>query len=143
LDRRKYASAAGVAKGAYVLADVPGRKPEVILIASGSEVSLAVQAHETLVAEGIRSRVVSMPSWDIFDHQPKEYRDTVLPPDVKARVAVEQASTFGWERYVGDAGRVIGMKTFGSSAPLKELQRYFGFEPDRVTAAAKELLGRR
>jgi len=143
LDRRKYASAAGVAKGAYVLADVPGRKPEVILIASGSEVSLAVQAHEALVAEGIRSRVVSMPSWDIFDHQPKEYQDTVLPPDVKARVAVEQASTFGWERYVGDAGRVIGMKTFGASAPLKELQRHFGFEPDRVTAAAKELLGRR
>jgi len=126
-----------------VLADVPGRKPEVILIASGSEVSLAVQAHETLVAEGIRSRVVSMPSWDIFDHQPKEYQDTVLPPDVKARVAVEEASTFGWERYVGDAGRVIGMKTFGASAPLKELQRHFGFEPDRVTAAAKELLGRR
>jgi transketolase len=143
LDRRKYASAAGVAKGAYVLADVPGRKPEVILIASGSEVSLAVQAHETLVAEGIRSRVVSMPSWDIFDHQSKEYRDTVLPPDVKARVAVEEASTFGWERYVGDTGRVIGMKTFGASAPLKELQRHFGFEPDRVTAAAKELLGRR
>jgi transketolase len=143
LDRRKYASAAGVAQGAYVLADVPGRKSEVILIASGSELSLAVQAHETLVAEGIRSRVVSMPSWDIFDHQPKEYRDTVLPPDVKARLAVEQASTFGWERYVGEAGRVIGMKTFGASAPLKELQRYFGFEPDRVTAAAKELLGRR
>ena len=143
LDRRKYASAAGVAKGAYVLADVPGRKPEVILIASGSEVSLAVQAHETLVAEGIRSRVVSMPSWDIFDHQPKEYQDTVLPPDVKTRVAVEEASTFGWERYVGDAGRIIGMKTFGSSAPLKELQRHFGFEPDRVTATAKELLGRR
>jgi transketolase len=143
LDRRKYAAAAGVAKGAYVLADVPGRKPEVILIASGSEVSLAVQAHETLVAEGIRSRVVSMPSWDIFDHQPKEYQDMVLPPDVKARVAVEQASTLGWERYVGDAGRVIGMKTFGASAPLKELQRHFGFEPDRVTAAAKELLGRR
>ena len=84
-----------------------------------------------------------MPSWDIFDHQPKEYQDTVLPPDVKVRVAVEEASTFGWERYVGDAGRVIGMKTFGASAPLKELQRHFGFEPDRVTAAAKELLGRR
>src|SRR5262249_4156720 len=143
LDRNKYASAAGVAKGAYVLADVPGRKPEVILIASGSEVSLAVQAHEKLVAEGIRSRVVSMPSWDIFDHQSKEYQDTVLPPHVEPRLAVEEASTCGWERYVGDAGRVIGMKTFGSSAPLKELQRHFGFEPDRVTAAAKELLGRR
>jgi transketolase len=143
LDRSKYASAAGVAKGAYVLADARGGKPEVILIASGSEVSLAVQAHETLVTEGIRSRVVSMPSWDIFDLQPKEYRDTVLPPQVKARVAIEQASTFGWERYVGDAGQIIGMKTFGASAPLKELQRHFGFEPERVVVTAKELLGRR
>ena len=143
LDRSKYASAAGVAKGAYVLADARGGKPEVILIASGSEVSLAVQAHEALVTDGIRSRVVSMPSWDIFDLQPREYRHTVLPPEVKARVAIEQGSTLGWERYVGDAGQVIGMKTFGASAPLKELQRKFGFEPDRVTAAAKELLGRK
>jgi transketolase len=141
LDRAKYAPAAGVAKGAYVLADAPGGNPQVILIASGSEVSLAVQAHEKLVAEGIRARVVSMPSWDIFDHQPKEYRDSVLPPDVKARLAIEQASTFGWERYVGDAGRVIGMRTFGASAPLKELQKKFGFEPDRVVATVKELLG--
>jgi len=141
LDRTKYASAAGVAKGAYVLADAPDKNPELILIASGSEVSLAVQAHEKLVAEGVRSRVVSMPSWDIFDHQPKEYRDSVLPPDVKARIAIEQASTFGWERYVGDGGRVIGMRTFGASAPLKELQRKFGFEPDRVVATVKELLG--
>src|SRR4029077_4112115 len=114
-----------------------------ILIASGSEVSLAVQAHEKLLADGIRSRVVSMPSWDIFDHQPREYRDSVLPPRVKARVAVEQASTLGWERYVGPSGRVIGMKTFGASEPLKELQKKFGFEPDHVVAAAKELLGRR
>jgi transketolase len=143
LDRAKYAPAAGVAKGAYVLADAPGGKPEVILIASGSELCLAVQAHETLVAEGIRSRVVSMPSWDIFDHQPKDHRDSVLPPNVKARIAIEQASTLGWERYVGDAGRVIGMKTFGASAPLKELQKKFGFEPDRVVATAKELLGRK
>ncbi len=143
LDRTKYASVAGVAKGAYVLADTPGGKPDVILIASGSEVTLAVQAHEKLVAEGIRSRVVSMPSWDIFDHQPKEYRDSVLPPTVKARVAIEQGSTFGWERYVGDSGRVIGMKTFGASAPLKELQKKFGFEPDRVVATAKEVLGRK
>jgi transketolase len=143
LDRSKYASAAGVAKGAYVLADARDGKPEVILIASGSEVSLAVQAHETLVTEGIRSRVVSMPSWDIFDLQPKEYRDTVLPPQVKARVAIEQASTCGWERYVGDAGQIIGMRTFGASAPLKELQRHFGFEPDRVVVTAKELLGRK
>jgi transketolase len=114
----------------------------VILIASGSEVSLAVEAHEKLVAEGIRSRVVSMPSWDIFEHQTQEYQDEVLPPQVTARVAVEQASTFGWERYVGRSGRIIGMKTFGASAPLKELQRKFGFEPDRVVSAAKELLGR-
>ena len=143
LDRTKYASASGVARGAYVLADAPGGNPEVILIASGSEVSLAVDAHEQLLAEGTRSRVVSMPSWDIFDHQTDEYRDSVLPPEVTARVAVEQASTFGWERYVGTSGRIIGMKTFGASAPLKELQRKFGFEPDQVVAAAKEQLGRR
>jgi transketolase len=142
LDRSKYASARGVAQGAYVLADSPGARPEVILIASGSEVSLVVQAHEALRAEGIRSRVVSMPSWEIFDHQTQEYRDSVLAPDVKARVAVEQASTLGWERYVGTSGRVIGMNTFGASAPLKELQRKFGFEPDQVVAAAKDLLGR-
>jgi transketolase len=142
LDRSKYASACGVAQGAYVLADSPGVRPEVILIASGSEVSLVVQAHETLRAERIRSRVVSMPSWEIFDHQMQEYRDSVLPPDVKARVAVEQASTLGWERYVGTSGRIIGMNTFGASAPLKELQRKFGFEPDQVVAAAKDLLGR-
>jgi transketolase len=141
-DRSKYAPASGVAQGAYVLADAPGGKPDVILIASGSEVSLALGAHETLLAEGIRSRVVSMPSWDIFDDQSQEYRDRVLPPDVTARVAVEQASSFGWERYVGSSGRVIGMKTFGASAPLKELQRKFGFEPGRVVTAAKELLGK-
>ena len=143
LDRNRYASASGVRHGAYVLADVPSGNPEVILIASGSEVSLAVDAHETLVSEGIRSRVVSMPSWDIFDHQTQEYRDLVLPPKVKARVAVEQASTFGWERYVGSSGRIIGMKTFGSSAPLKELQKKFGFDQDQVAATARQLLGRR
>ncbi len=143
LDRSKYAPASGVARGAYVLADPPAGKPEVILIASGSEVSLCVNAHEELLAEGIRSRVVSMPSWDIFEHQPQAYRDSVLPPDVTARVAVEQASTFGWERYVGWSGRVIGMKTFGASAPLKELLRKYGFEPERVTEAVKELLGKK
>jgi transketolase len=140
LDRNRYAAASGVSRGAYVLADTPGGNPEVILIASGSEVSLAVNAHEALLAEGIRSRVVSMPSWDIFDQQAQEYRDSVLPPGVKARIAIEQASTLGWERYVGASGHIIGMKTFGASAPLKELQRKFGFEPDRVVAAAKELL---
>ncbi len=143
LDRSRYAPASGVARGAYVLADPPGGKAEVILIATGSEISLTVLAHEKLIAEGIRSRVVSMPSWDIFDHQTKEYRDSVLPPGVAARVAVEQASTFGWERYVGTWGRIIGMKTFGASAPLKELQKKFGFEPEQVAAAARELLGRR
>jgi transketolase len=143
LDRTKYASATGLARGAYVLADAPAGSPEVILIATGSEVSLALNAHENLLAEGVRSRVVSMPSWDIFDHQTQEYRDSVLPPQVTARVAIEQASTFGWERYVGSSGRIIGMKTFGASAPLKELQRKFGFEPDRVAAVVKELLGRK
>jgi transketolase len=143
LDREKYASASGLAKGAYVLADAPGGNPEVILIASGSEVSLAADAHEKLIAEGIRSRVVSMPSWEIFEHQPKEYRESVLPPKVTARISVEQASTFGWERYVGNSGRMIGMHTFGASAPLKELQRKFGFEPGRIVEVAKELLGRR
>ena len=143
LDRNKYAPASGVARGAYVLADPPGGKPELILIASGSEVSLCVQAHEKLVAEGIRSRVVSMPSWDIFEHQTQAYQDEVLPPAVTARVAVEEASTFGWERYVGRRlGRIIGMKTFGASAPLKELQRKYGFEPERVMEVAKELLGK-
>jgi transketolase len=142
LDRAKYAPAAGLAKGAYVLADPPGGNPQLILIATGSEVALAVDAHEKLSAEGLRIRVVSMPSWDIFDHQPAEYRDTVLPPKVSARISIEQASTLGWERYVGNAGRMIGMKTFGASAPLKELQKKFGFEPERVVELARELLGK-
>jgi transketolase len=143
LDRSRYAPASGLKHGAYVLADAPKGNPEVILIASGSEVSLALTAHEQLIAEGVRSRVVSIPSWEIFDHQPREYRDSVLPPGVKARVAVEQASTLGWERYVGLEGRIIGMKTFGASAPLKELQKKFGFDPSCVVAAAKELLGQK
>jgi len=140
LDRTKYAPANGVAQGAYILADVPGGNPELILIASGSEVSVVVEAYEHLVKEGVRARVVSMPSWDIFERQTVEYRNNVLPPSVKARIAVEQASTFGWERYVGDKGRVVGMHTFGSSAPLKELQKKFGFVPDQVLAVAKEVL---
>jgi transketolase len=142
-DRSKYASAAGVARGAYVMADTPGGVPEIILIASGSEVTLIVDAQQTLASEGIRSRIVSMPSWDIFDSQPKSYRDSVFPAEIAARVAVEQGSVLGWERYVGPAGRVIGMTTFGASAPLKELQQKFGFEPERVVAVAKEVLGRR
>jgi transketolase len=141
-DRSKYAPASGLARGAYVMADSAGGPPEVILIGSGSEVALIVEAHEILTAEGIRSRAVSMPSWDIFEHQPRDYRESVLPPQIKARVAVEQGSVLGWDRYAGAAGQVIGMKTFGASAPLKELQRKFGFEPERVVAAAKEVLGR-
>jgi transketolase len=142
LDRNRYAPASGVARGAYILADAPDGNPEVILIASGSEVSLAVQAHDKLVAEGIRARVVSMPSWDIFEHQTQQYRDSVLPPNVKARVAIEQGSTLGWERYVGQEGSVIGMHTFGASAPLKELQKKFGFEPDQVVGAVRDLLAK-
>ena len=140
LDRTKYAPATGVARGAYVLADAPDGRPDIILIATGSELSVAVQAHETLVSQGIRSRVVSMPSWDVFESQSQEYRDSVLPPEIEARIAIEQASTFGWARYVSRKGRVIGMHTFGASAPLKELQRKFGFEPDHVIAVAKEVL---
>jgi len=143
LDRKRYAPASGLARGAYVLGDAPGGKPEIILIATGSELALAVESHEQLLAQGIRSRVVSMPSWDLFEHQPPEYRDSVLLPEVTARVAVEQAATFGWERYLGPRGRMIGMNTFGASAPLKELQKHFGFEPERVVAVAKELLARR
>jgi transketolase len=139
-DRRKYAPASGVARGAYVMAESPGGTPQIILIASGSEVALAIDAYEALTSQGVRARVVSMPSWDIFESQPQSYREGVLPPKVKARLAIEQGSVLGWDRYVGPAGRVIGMKTFGASAPLKELQRKFGFEPERVVSAAKELL---
>jgi transketolase len=141
-DRSKYASAEGLARGAYVMAEAPGGTPELILIASGSEVSLVIDAHATLTAEGIRARVVSMPSWELFEHQPQSYRDSVLPPTVSARIAVEQGSVLGWDRYVGPAGRIIGMKTFGASAPLKELLRKFQFEPERVVASARELLKR-
>jgi len=140
LDRTKYAAASGVAKGAYVLADADDRKPEVVLMASGSEVSLCVDAYERLKTEGIKARVVSMPSWELFERQSQEYRDSVVPPDVRARVSVEQASTLGWERYVGLTGQSIGMRTFGASAPLKELQKKFGFTPENVVAAAKAQL---
>jgi len=133
LDRTRYAAASGLTKGAYVLGSAAA--PDVILIGTGSEVSLCVDAYEKLTAEGIKARVVSMPSWELFEHQSQEYQDSVLPPGVKARVSVEQASTFGWDRY---AGRKIGMHTFGASAPLKELQKKFGFTPDAVIAAAKE-----
>jgi transketolase len=142
VDRTKYAAASGLAKGAYVLADAPGGVPEVLLLATGSEVALCVAAHEQLATEGVRSRVVSMPSWELFEHQGQEYKDAVLPPSVRARVSVEQASTFGWEKYVGATGRAIGMRMFGSSAPLKDLQKKFGFDPATVVAAAREQIGR-
>jgi transketolase len=142
LDRTKYAPASGLTKGGYILADAPNGKPDVILIATGSEVSLVVEAHEKLTAEGIASRLVSMPSCEIFEHQDEAYRSSVLPPDVTARVAVEQASNFGWDRYVGPKGSIIGMKTFGASAPLKELQKRFGFTPSQVVATAHRVLGK-
>ena len=139
LNRSKYASAAGVQKGGYVLADCEG-EPELILIATGSEVSLAVGAHETLAAEGVRSRVVSLPCWEIFDRQDQAYRDEVLPPGDAVRIAIEEASTMGWERYVGLDGTIIGMHTFGQSAPFKDVEQEFGFTPDQIAAKAREAL---
>jgi transketolase len=139
LDRSRYASAEGLHRGGYVLADSEG-DPELILIATGSEVSLAVDAFEELRSDGVRARVVSLPSWYLFDLQQDEYRESVLPHAVQARVAVEQASTLGWDRYVGPRGQIVGMHTFGASAPLKEVQRKFGFTPQRVAEAARELL---
>ena len=138
LDRTKYASAAGLARGAYVLADPPdGATPQVILIASGSEVALAVGTYEALATEGVPSRVVSMPSWELFERQDVDYRESVLPSEIQSRVAIEQASTIGWDRYAPQ-GAVIGMSTFGSSAPLKELQTKFGFTPEAVLATARD-----
>jgi transketolase len=141
-DRSKYAAASGVAKGGYVLADAKDGKPQVILIGTGSELSLCVAAYEQLTAEGVRARVVSMPSTDIFDKQDDAYKKSVLPPEVKARVSVEAASVFGWERYVGSQGAIIGMTTFGASAPLKDLMQKFGFTTDHVVQAAREVLAR-
>jgi transketolase len=140
LDRETYAPASGLAKGAYVLAEAENGNPEVILIATGSEVHLCLDALEQLTSDGISARVVSMPSWELFEQQDQEYRDSVLPPSITARVAVEQASTLGWERYAGVKGRTIGMNTFGTSAPLKDLQKKFGFTPDRIVAAVKEVI---
>ncbi|MFC0399104.1 transketolase [Paraburkholderia rhizosphaerae] len=143
LDRKKYASAEGVRRGAYVLADAEGgKKPQVLLLATGSEVSLCVEVYEKLKAEGIAARVVSMPSWDIFETQDKAYKESVLPPDVHARVAVEQAATLGWDRYVGRLGSQIVMHTFGASAPLKALKTKFGFTPERVYDEAKKQIER-
>jgi transketolase len=141
LDRERFASAAGVARGGYVLADPPSGEPEVILIATGSEVAMTVEAHDRLAADGIRARVVSMPSMELFDKQPRSYRDQVLPPSVTARVSVEKGSTFGWDRWVGPTGAIIGMSTFGASAPLKVLQAKFGFTVEHIVAAARTQLG--
>jgi transketolase len=142
LDRTKYAAASGVAKGAYVLADTAGGKPEVILMATGSELHLAVAAFEKLTAEGIKARVVSMPCWELFEAQEAAYKEGVLPAGVTARVSVEMAATLGWDRYVGPKGRSVGMHSFGASAPLKDLLKKFGFEADAVVRAAKQALGR-
>lgn len=138
LDRARYAAASGVAQGAYILADTPDGLPDVLLLASGSEVALCVQAYEQLTAGGIKTRVISIPSWELFEQQSQEYRDNVIPPSVTARVSVEQASTFGWARFTGLGGARLGMKTFGASAPLQELQRKFGFTVESVVAAARE-----
>ena len=142
LDRAKYAAASGLARGAYVLADAPNGKPDVLLLATGSEVALCVQAYEHLAREGIKARVVSMPCWRLFEEQDRAYRDSVLPPTVKARVSIEEGSTFGWERYVGENGESLGMHFFGASAPLKALQKKFGFTAEHVLEAAKVQLHR-
>jgi transketolase len=137
LDRSRYAAASGLRHGAYVLADAPDGKPAVILIGTGSEVSLCVDVFEELKRDGISARVVSMPSWELFEQQDRAYRDSVLPPDVSARVSVEMGSVIGWDRYVGPTGIAVGMNTFGSSAPLKDLLTKFGFTPAKVLAAAR------
>jgi transketolase len=143
LDRSTYASASGVAQGAYVLADAPHGRPDVLLLATGSEVALCVAAYEELKAEDIKARVVSMPSWELFESQPQEYRDAVLPPAITARVAVEEASGFGWERYTGFDGAILAMNSFGLSAPASVVAKHFGFEPAHVVAAARtQIAGR-
>jgi transketolase len=145
LDRTKYAAAEGVRRGAYVLADADDGRPQVLLLASGSEVALCIQAYEMLKAQGITARVVSMPSWEMFEHYCRDhpdYREEVLPESVTARVSVEKASTLGWARYVGRRGHSIGMETFGASAPLKELQKKFGFTAENIVAAAKHQIAK-
>ena len=142
IDRTKYAPASGVAKGGYILADAQGGKPQVILIGTGSELSLCVSAHEKLTAEGVRARVISMPSTDIFDMQDDAYKSAVLPPDITARVSLEAGSVFGWERYVGLQGAIIGMTTFGGSAPAKDLFKKFEITTDYVIQAAKDVLAK-
>jgi transketolase len=140
IDRSRYASAEGLRRGGYVIADPDGGDPDVILIATGSEVALALEAHENLIADGVRSRVVSLPSFYLFDQQGQDYRDSVLPPEITARVSIEEATTLGWDRYVGPEGATIGMHTFGSSAPLKDVMEEYGFTPDRVAETARSIL---
>ncbi len=142
IDRTKYAAASGVARGAYILADAPGGSPEVILIGTGSEVTLCLDAYEQLINQGIRARVVSMPCWELFDDQDQEYRDSVLPPQVKARVSVEEASDFGWCKYTGTDGHNVCIESFGASAPIKQLQKKFGFSAEKIVAAAEEQIAR-
>ncbi len=142
LDRTKYGAVSGVAKGAYVLADAKDGKPEILLLATGTEVGLCIDAYEKLTADGIKARVVSMPSWELFEQQPESYRESVLPPEVKARMSVEQASFVGWAYYTGVGAPGVGMRTFGASAPLKELQKKFGFTPEKVVETAKALLAK-
>jgi transketolase len=139
-DRTKYAPVSGVAKGAYVLADAPGGKPDVILLSSGSEVGLCAAAYEKLTADGVKARLVSMPCWELFEQQDATYKESVLPASVTARVSVEMESVFGWDRYTGSKGKIIGMRSFGASAPLKDLLKKFGFELENVLAAVKEVL---
>ncbi len=141
-DRTKFGAASGTAKGGYILADAPGGKPEVILIGCGSEVGLCMKAWEQLTNEGVKARVVSMPSWPLFDAQDQAYRDSVLPPSVGARVTVEEASPIGWERYAGHNGVVLGMSTFGESAPMKVVMEHFGFTVEHVVKAAKEVMAK-
>ena len=140
IDRARYAPAAGLARGAYVLADSIGGDPQLLLLASGSEVSLALEAHERLAAEGVRSRVVSMPCWGLFEQQPRSYRESVLPPSVSVRVAVEQASSLGWDRYVGPSGQTLAMSSFGASAPFAKLQQKYGFTVANLLKVARSVL---
>jgi len=142
LDRARYAAAFGVAKGGYVLSDAPGGKPDVILIGTGTELSLCVGAQDKLAAEGIKARVVSLPSFELFEKQDVAYKESVLPAAVTARVSVEMASTFGWDRYIGPKGKAVGMHSFGASAPLKDLLKKFGFTVDNVVSAAKAVAGK-
>jgi transketolase len=132
-----------VARGAYILADAPSGKPDVLLLATGSEVQLCLTARERLAAEGISARVVSMPSWEIFEEQPESYRNEVLPPEIEARVSIEAASTFGWERYTGTRGTILGMRSFGLSAPMKVVAEHFGFEPEQIVVAARQQASKR